>query len=156
MSQLTLFDLKYPPRPKVAYAAPMVFHPGGWADTLPDWIREEVLVQRAIKATNDDGLATDVEAAAYLYTASLVAPFDSDWADIYIYLVTQLMPDKMPDDLRRDSINTYQEGLLHDLKRRIREKQKKLIKGERKCKNGNAGSNETTGVTGSRQVNLDH
>lgn len=112
---------------------PIIYHTGGWEDTVPEWMLSEVVKQRAQKITDgDDGLATNVEAAIYLYTASLAFPFDSDWTDIYIYLVTQLMPD-MPGDIRRDNLTKYQEGLLYDLKRRMREKQKKRKRKEHKC-----------------------
>lgn len=146
--QLTLFDLEKPPTR--GYAAPLIVCPGGWGDTLPDWMMKEVMIQRGRKVANDDGLATDVEATAYMYTASLVAPLTSDWAEIYIYLVTRLMPE-MPADIRRDTITTYQEGLLNDLKRRIRDRQNKFMKEERKK---NARSNEVTKKPRCREVDF--
>lgn len=113
-------------------AAPMVFHPGGWEDTVPAWIKRETVLQRF--RNPDDDMVPDVEVVAYLYTASLVAPMGHDWAEIYLYLTTQLMQDKMPPDIRRDSITQYQEGLLRDLKYKMRSKQKRMMKGRRyKC-----------------------
>ena len=64
--------------------------------------------------------ATDAEACAYLYTASLEAPMDNDWTRIYLYVagrvVSRGQDTKIPADIRVDSLNDYQIGLLRDLK----------------------------------------
>jgi len=48
-------------------------------------------------------------------------PFDINtaWAEIYLYLGTQVTGDRMPDDIRKDSLSDYQMGLLMELKRWI-------------------------------------
>jgi hypothetical protein len=41
----------------------------------------------------------------------------TDWTEIYLYLGSQVMGDRMPDDIRKDSLSDYQRGLLVELKR---------------------------------------
>jgi hypothetical protein len=73
---------------------------------------------------------TDAEACAYLYTASLTQPMDSDWNQIYIYIAGQVYERHrtkdsgvgMPDDIRVDQLSDYQMGELRHLKAWIYEK----------------------------------
>ena len=108
------------------FTDPLVVCPGGWHDTLPDWIKSEVTLQRLIMemqvSKGAEASATDAEACAYLYTASLEAPMDRDWADIYLHVCTKLLEKKgtpAPEDIRMESITQYQQGQLNDLKRWI-------------------------------------
>lgn len=63
---------------------------------------------------------TDAEACAYLYTASLTAPMDGDWSQIYLYLATKTYrrwgKGGMPTDVAVDSLSDYQMGELNRLK----------------------------------------
>jgi hypothetical protein len=85
--------------------------PGGWGDILPDWIRSQITLERLaqnIKALKgEEQTATDAEACAYLYTASLEAPMDSDWTEIYLYVagkvVSRAKDTQIPDDIKIDS-----------------------------------------------------
>ena len=47
---------------------------------------------------------TDAEVVAYLYTASLEAPLDGDWVEIYLYMASKVMKrhtkQEMPADMR--------------------------------------------------------
>jgi hypothetical protein len=103
---------------------PIIVMPGGWGDTLPDWIKNQITLERLaqnIKTLKGEKLsATDAEACAYLYTASLEAPIDNDWTQIYLYVagkvVSRAKDTKIPVDIRVDSLNDYQIGLLRDLK----------------------------------------
>lgn len=98
--------------------------PGGWGDTLPEWLRGAITMERlienmeAIKGTEITG--TDAEACAYLYTASLTAPMDHDWSQIYLYVATQTYKrcgkNQMPSNIAVDSINDYQLRELNRLK----------------------------------------
>jgi len=64
--------------------------------------------------------ATDAEACAYLHTASLEAPMDRDWTQIYLYVAGKVVSGakdtQIPDDINVDSLDNYQTGLLRDLK----------------------------------------
>jgi hypothetical protein len=107
-----------------ALTDPIILMPGGWGDTLPDWIKSQITLERlaenirALKGEQPTG--TDAEACAYLYTRSLEAPMDSDWTQIYLYVagkvVARAKGTEIPKDIRVDSLSDYQVGLLKDLK----------------------------------------
>ena len=43
----------------------------------------------------------------------------SEWVNIYMHLFTMVMGDRVPEDLRKESLSNYQMGPLSDLKRWI-------------------------------------
>ncbi len=65
-----------------ALTDPIIVYPGGWGDTLPDWLRNAITLERLVmnmKALKGEEMTgTDTEACAYLYTAGLTAPMDHD------------------------------------------------------------------------------
>jgi len=103
---------------------PIIVFPGGWGDTLPEWLKTAITLERmmgnmkALKCEAATG--TDAEACAYLYTASLTAPMDSDWSQIYLYIAGKTYKrwgkGEMPSDIAVDSISDYQLGELSRLK----------------------------------------
>jgi len=107
---------------------PIIVMPGGWGDSLPDWIKTSITLERmvdnmkALKGGEPTG--TDAEACAYLYTASLTQPMDHDWTKIYLYIAgkvyeKQRTPSsgvKMPDDIRVESLDDEQMRDLNRLK----------------------------------------
>lgn len=105
-----------------ALADPILVFPGGWGDTLPEWIKTSITLERlfenmkALKGEEPTG--TDAEVAAYLYTVSLTQPMDSDWTQIYLYIAsktyTRWKKSEMPDDIRVESLNEEQ---MRDLSR---------------------------------------
>ena len=107
-----------------ALTDPIIVMPGGWGDTLPEWIKNQITLERLamnMKALEEEKLTgTDAEACAYLYTASLEAPMDRDWTQIYLYVAGKVVSkgkdSQIPDDIKVDSLNDYQTGLLRDLK----------------------------------------
>jgi len=81
---------------------------------------------------------TDAEACAYLYTASLTQPMDSDWTQIYLYIATQVYSCyrsnesgvQVPEDIQVKSLSDYQTRELRRFKdwlyqRRVRERQER-------------------------------
>ena len=110
------------------FTDPIIVMPGGWGDTLPDWIKTSITLERLVmnmeSLKGKEATATDAEACAYLYTASLTAPMDSDWTQIYLYIATTVYEKwrskesgvKMPEDIRVDSLSDYQMGELRRLK----------------------------------------
>jgi hypothetical protein len=123
------------------FTAPLIVYPGGWEDTLPDWIKSEVTLQRLIRLMKgDDGLATDVEALAYMYPRTLEAPLDHDWTQIYMYLATKVMGSRLsskeaeiPADIKVERLEPYLESKLIELKRWIRERQRNALAERRKA-----------------------
>jgi len=103
---------------------PIIVFPGGWGDTLPDWLKTAITLERmmwdmkALKGKEPTG--TDAEACAYLMTLSLTQPMDSDWTQIYLYIAGQSYKrwnkGEMPADIAVDSINSYQIGEVNRLK----------------------------------------
>src|SRR4030042_4268091 len=108
------------------FTDPILVFPGGWGDTIPEWLKGAITSERlmmnveALKTGQMTG--TDAEACAYLYTASLTAPMDSDWSEIYLYIAgkvyekhrTKESGATMPEDIRVESLRDDQ---LQDLNR---------------------------------------
>ncbi|MBA7477603.1 hypothetical protein ES707_13015 [subsurface metagenome] len=106
-----------------ALTDPIIVFPGGWGDTLPDWLKNAITLERlvgnvkAIKGELPTG--TDAEACAYLMTASLSQPLSSDWTQIYLYVsgkVCGAEGKEIPEDIRVETLNTDQERDLNRLK----------------------------------------
>jgi hypothetical protein len=107
-----------------ALTDPIIVFPGGWGDTLPEWLKTAITLERLamnMKALKGEEMTgTDAEVCAYLMTVSLTQPIDSDWTQIYLYIATQTYRrwgrNEMPTDIAVDSINDYQMGELKRLK----------------------------------------
>ena len=103
---------------------PIIVFPGGWGDTIPEWLKTAITLERMIGEMKvlkgEDSTGTDAEACAYLMTLSLTQPMDSDWTQIYLYVAGQSYKrwnkGEMPADITVDSISDYQTGELKRLK----------------------------------------
>ena len=111
----------------------IVYHPGGWEDTIPEELKREVIRQRIEKMVNGGwDEATDAEVLCYLMTASLVQPLSSDWTQIFLYQGAQFMPqvrDAIPNTPKE--LSDYQKSELSDLKRKIRDSQTRRRKSKK-------------------------
>ena len=115
------------------FTDPIIVMPGGWGDTLPEWLKQAITLERLSmnvrSLRGEEMTGTDAEACAYLYTASLTASMDSDWSQIYLYISTQVYRrhgrGEMPQDIAVDSISDYQMAKLRRLKRWIFERRVK-------------------------------
>jgi len=110
------------------FCDPIIVFPGGWGDSLPDWLKTAITLERlamnmrALKGEEMTG--TDAEACAYLYTASLTQPPDHDWTQIYLYIAGKVYEKwrtkesgvTMPDDIRVESLTDEQMRDLNRLK----------------------------------------
>jgi len=110
------------------FCDPIIVFPGGWGDSLPEWIKSTITLERlamnmrVLKGELPTG--TDAEACAYLYTASLTQPMDHDWTQIYLYIAGKVYEKwhtkesgvTMPDDIRVESITFDQMRDLNRLK----------------------------------------
>ena len=107
-----------------ALTDPIIVFPGGWGDTLPDWLKTAITLERMIgnmkELKGEEPTGTDAEVCAYLMTVSLTQPIDSDWTQIYLYVASQTYKrwekGEMPADIVVDSISDYQTGELNRLK----------------------------------------
>ena len=103
---------------------PIIVCPGGWGDSLPEWLRNAITLERLtenMKTTKGElPTGTDAEACAYLNTASLTMPMDYDWSQIYLYVAgktyTRWHKSEMPDDIRIESLTDQQTDDLNRLK----------------------------------------
>jgi len=106
------------------FTDPIIVFPGGWGDTLPDWLKGAITMDRLeanIRASNgEEPTGTDAEACAYLYTAGLTAPMDHDWSQIYLYVASRTYArhkgGQVPEDIRVETTSDYQMGELKRLK----------------------------------------
>lgn len=99
----------------------------------PDWVMEEVKTERMIislcalakpdQFERDSDYVGDCECLAYMMPATLSAPLDSDYIEIYLYLATRVMKRvkkiDVPEDIRITELSDYRMGLLRDLKGKI-------------------------------------
>jgi len=121
-----------------ALTDPIIVFPGGWGDTIPEWLKTAITLERMMdnmKALKgEEPIGTDAEACAYLMTVSLTQPMDSDWTQIYLHIAGQTYKrwnkGEMPADIAVDSISDYQMGELNRLKswlyhQRIKARQEK-------------------------------
>jgi len=114
-----------------ALTDPIIVFDPGWAETLPDWLKGEIKLQRLAQLMTGERIATDAEALAYVSNASLSAPLSSEWVEIYQYLLTRVMGDKVPDELKKEGLGGYEMGLLRELKEWLW-KQRNKIAGQRR------------------------
>jgi len=103
----------------------IIVYPGGWGDTLPDWIKTQITLERLIgnmkEAHGEQHTSTDAEATAYLYTASLTAPMSDDWTKIYLHVVGKTYARansgrEIPEDIKVESLSEEQTRDLNRLK----------------------------------------
>ena len=111
-----------------ALTDPIIVFPGGWGDTLPEWIKTSITLERMIMnmrvLKGEEPTGTDAEACAYLYTVSLEHPIDRDWTDIYLYIAgkvyekwrTKDSGTTIPEDIRVESLRDDQLADLNRLK----------------------------------------
>ena len=111
-----------------ALTDPILVFPGGWGDSLPDWLKNAITLERLgmnmreLKGELPTG--TDAEACAYLYTVSLTQPMDRDWTQIYLYIANKAYSQwrqkessaEMPEDIRVETLDDEQMRDLNRLK----------------------------------------
>ena len=104
------------------FTDPIIVYPSGWEDTMPDWIKPAITLERLIECMKStkggEPTGTDAEALAYMYPASLAFPLDHDWTQIYLYLASTVIArhkqTEVPGDIKVESLNDEQ---LRDLNR---------------------------------------
>ncbi|MBM3156908.1 MAG: hypothetical protein FJ004_06450 [Chloroflexi bacterium] len=107
-----------------ALTDPIIVYPGGWGGSVPEWLKNAIVMERLVEnmkeTRGEDPTGTDAEACAYLNTASLTAPMDGDWSQIYLYVAGKTYrrwhKGELPDDIRVESLNAQQIADLNRLK----------------------------------------
>lgn len=116
----------------------MVVGDASWAESIPEWLLEEIRSERlmlgiagmgrAMPESKPKDMVGDSEVVAYLFTASLRAPLSSEMVNIYVYLTAQLMARRTkelsPDFQQAVSrgLTEWEQKLLDDLRRDIYDK----------------------------------
>ena len=116
------------------FTDPILVFPGGWGDSLPDWLKGAITLERLVMniraLKGEEMTGTDAEACAYLYTASLTAPMDHDWTQIYLYIADKVYSGwkktEMLEDIRVESLRDDQLRDLNRLKKWIYEQRTKI------------------------------
>ncbi len=106
------------------FTDPIIVFPGGWGDTLPEWLKAAITLERLIEnikaLKGEEMTGTEAEACAYLYTAGLTAPMDHDWGQIYLYIAGKTYQrhkqGELPEDIKVDSLRDDQVADLNRLK----------------------------------------
>ena len=103
------------------FTGPILVFPGGWDDTLPEWIKNAITLEMNMRALKGEEMTgTDAEACAYLYTAGLTVPMNHDWSQIYLYIASKTYSrhkgNQVPEDIQVESLNNYQMTELNRLK----------------------------------------
>lgn len=109
----------------------LVVRDAGWADTIPEWLIEEIKTERMIYGlanvmNSDNKVIGDAETVAYLMTASLHAPMSTEYVNIYFYLTARLMKkrgiEKLPDFIQEafdHGLTDYERQELNELRTMI-------------------------------------
>ena len=106
---------------------PIIVAPGGWEETLPDWLFKEINAERittalidVIKPDNGQEQVGECEIMAYLMTVCSLKPLPGNWTKIYQYLTTQIMRRirkvEVPDDIKVEELDDYEMRQLEELK----------------------------------------
>jgi len=116
------------------FTDPIIVFPGGWGDTLPEWLKNAITLERlemnmrALKGEEMTGI--DAEACAYLFTTALTQPMDHDWTQIYLYIAGKTYrrwrKSEIPSDIGVDSLRDDQVSDLNRLKEWLYKKRTQL------------------------------
>jgi len=138
-----------------ALTDPIIVFDPSWADVLPDWLKGEIKMQRLAQLMKgEEGIATDAKALAYVSNVSLSQPIASDWVEIYQYLLTRVMGDKVPEEMRRESLDDYRMGLLKELKEWIYRQRVKARQEKRRVQRARARAKAEAEARAPKQLTL--
>ena len=106
------------------FTDPIIVYPSGWEDTMPEWIKQAITIERLIEnmkaLKGETPTGTDAEALAYMYPASLAFPLGHDWTQIYLYLASitfaRHKQAEVPEDIKVDKLDRNQMDDLNRLK----------------------------------------
>ncbi len=103
------------------FTDPIISFPSPWNQDIPQWVKDRIILERLIMnmrvLKGEEPTGTDAEALAYLMPASLEAPMDRDWTEIYLYVSTRVCAatgKEVPEDIRVEELSDY---LMQELNR---------------------------------------
>ncbi len=96
---------------------------GEWTRDL-EWLKEEIKEERlrVVKEGRTEliDLASDREALMVLSESSLRAPIHSEYVEIFMYLMTKIMGDRVPENLRRGELSKREASKVIEHLRRLK------------------------------------
>ena len=147
-----------------ALTDPILVFPGGWGDSLPEWLKNAITLDRLVmnmKALKGEEMTgTDAEACAYLNTVSLTQPMDHDWTQIYLYIANKVYNQwrhkesgaEMPEDIRVESLNDEQMRDLNRLKEWLYRKRTQVREERDRAERRQKKEEETASISTSSRV----
>lgn len=114
-----------------ALTAPIISYPSPWKDTISAKVKDKIIIERMIALMKKEKTATMAECVAYLYPASLTFPLNDRWANIYLYVASQYCKNsgkEVPEDIKVETLNSYEMEILEDLRRFIYRKRREYVK----------------------------
>ncbi len=116
-----------------AVSGPIITFSRDWADTMPERILNIVTRARLKALLTREHLATDVDCMLYIYTRTLIGPMDYHWTNIYLHLSCKTLSEWFDED-RWEAVDAprelteWEQSILMDLRRRIYETRRKVLK----------------------------
>ncbi len=111
---------------------------GGWANDIPNWLRQaigqarvEQVAQEQVDGKRGDR-ATEEEVCAYLYGASLSVPFNRDWAEIYQYVFARVLNRRTEPTTGQNLWQLLDKEPINNLQRHQQQELDKLLRWLRK------------------------
>lgn len=90
--------------------------------------KDAVIEERRDRIKNGIKKTSDTETMLYLSSLSLKNPLNEDATNVFMYLITKKMPDVVPEEIRKDSLNNDEKRLLSSLQSELFDKIVRLQK----------------------------
>ena len=115
------------------FTDPIIAYPSPWKDDIPQWVKDRITLERLVMnmraLKGEEPTGTDAEALAYLMPASLEAPMDHAWTEIYLYISTKVCTaagKEVPEDIRKETLSDHLMDELNRLKSWIYQRRIKI------------------------------
>jgi hypothetical protein len=121
-----------------ALRGPVLTFSTSWADTIPRRLLDIIPMARLIAVKEGEPLATYPEVAVYIYTRSLEAPMDAEWADIYTHVSCTTLQQHFQEDHWQEvkaprQLSAWLQSKLRDLQKHIYDKRREMLKKQLKA-----------------------
>lgn len=121
-----------------ALSGPIIVMPGYTDMPIPENVKNRISIERLVCCMRNEEMASDVEAMWYISTASLTAPLDHHWTNIFMWLTREFvlfegkdLPDFLQEEIvlgqymEKDELNRLKRWLFKKSYEQIKAKMKK-------------------------------